>query len=100
MGSRKIAWLGALVFCAGMLHAGEASAAGKILAWQQPLRDLADSYTHSVAPSICAVMIAVCGMSVLFGEGGRFKPFFNIALGTALAVNVAGGLSAAGMRTS
>lgn len=96
MGSRKIAWLGALVFCAGMLHAGEASAAGKILAWQQPLRDLADSYTHSVAPSICAVMIAVCGMSVLFGEGGRFKPFFNIALGTALAVNVAGGLLAFG----
>lgn len=91
----SVALLAAVVFC--VIGDGTALAASTTtLEWQEPLQKLADNYQHSVAPSICAVMIAVCGMMVLFGEAGRFKQFFNIALGTALAVNVGGGLLAFG----
>jgi type IV secretion system protein TrbL len=41
-------------------------------------------------------MIAVFGMGVMFDQGGRFKQALNIALGTAIAVNVGGGLLAFG----
>ena len=90
---RIILGLAAILPIMGILSPHPALAAsGTTLEWVQPLQDLADNYQNSVAPSICAVMIAVCGMAVLFDQGGRFKQFFNIALGTALAVNVVGGL--------
>ena len=72
------------------------AASSTTLEWVQPLHDLAENYQHSVAPSICAVMIAVFGMGVMFDQGGRFKQALNVALGTAIAVNVGGGLLAFG----
>lgn len=92
---RKIL-LCAIACTAFFLTTIDSTAYAESLAWEQPLDDLANNIQHSVVPSILSVMIAVSGMMVLFGEQSRFKPFFNIALGTAMASQIILGLTAFG----
>lgn len=94
--NRKIL-LCAIASIATVIYASDSTAyAAGALAWEDPLQNLADNIQHSVVPSILSVMIAVSGMMVLFGEQNRFKPFFNIVLGTAMASQIVFGLTALG----
>jgi type IV secretion system protein TrbC len=61
-------------------------AASGPLPWDGPLATVAGSVTGTTAKLLAAIAFAVCGIGLLFSEGGGVRKFLGLGLGLSIIV--------------
>lgn len=77
--SSKIVFIGLFILISTMSFAS--------MPWETPMDNIMESITGPVAKAISIISIAVCGLSMAFGEGGGiFGKATKIVLGISIAL--------------
>lgn len=72
-------------FAATALIAAPAYAAGSGMPWEAPLQQVVDSIIGPVARAAAVIAIVVCGVGIIFGEGGGgIRKLAFVGLGIAI----------------
>ncbi|MDX2277304.1 MAG: TrbC/VirB2 family protein [Hyphomonadaceae bacterium] len=77
--------LALVAFAACVAITGPAYAAGSGMPWEAPLQQVVDSITGPVARAAAVIAIVVCGVGIIFGEGGGgIRKLAFVGLGIAI----------------